>query len=777
MSENKMINIDFAGGIKLRIELCTNEIVRIRASVDGSFKESLLERYQIIKTNWSDFDYKTQVNGDEIELRTSQFTMSVNRQNGILSVTDRNGTPLVKEIKLLPTAATADCCGLPESLQEYFCAKKPDGVIIGDTANPGEMHKTEAVKTEAVKENLSIAELSINEGVRFYGGGSASRTHFQHRGSALQFWATYQKSEAPMPFLVCSDGWGIFNNTTTKNYFDVGRFNADKLFAVDTAKDLDFYLIFAGDMESVIEAYTSLTGKPYLLPKWAYGMAFGGNHLENQFDTLDNALRFRQEQIPCDIYWLEPQWMETNYDLSTKKKWNESRFQVDYHWLPDQKDPKRSNLFVNRMKDLGFKTALWLCANHDLSIEEEDHLATSKGQPQSGQEHWFDHLRKFIDHGVAGFKLDPGRTINEHPERQYHNGRLDAEMHNLNQVLLLKQMCQTFRDHTGKRGFHHYCGAYAGSQRWGAMTVGDNGGGPKTLFDLLNHAFCGNTNMAIDALEDIAVKGPAIHYTFFTPWIQLNSWAWMLHPWYYNDRDKEMFRFYAQLRYSLIPYIYSAAIEASRTGMPIVRPMALTYPDDRNLDGCVNQFMFGDSLLVGAFTDTVYLPEGNWIDYWTGIKHAGKQTLKCNIPENRGGPLFIKSGAIIPCQKPVQYIGDQPTGIIILKVYPEGQSSYTLLEDDGMSFNYETGAVAATQFDCHAEGNQVELIIHPTRGTYTGMPEQRTFEVHLVLPVQPQQVMVNNVTISDWSYSNGGDGMLKLIIPRLATETTTIFVE
>jgi alpha-glucosidase (family GH31 glycosyl hydrolase) len=211
--------------------------------------------------------------------------------------------------------------------------------------------------------------------------------------------------------------------------------------------------------------------------------------------------------------------------------------------------------------------------------------------------------------------------------------------------------------------------------------------------------------------------------------------------------------------------------------MPIVRPMVLAYPDDRNLDECVNQFMFGANILVGAFTDTVYLPEGNWIDYWTGIKHAGRQTLKCDIPENRGGPLFIKSGAIIPCQKPVQYIGDQPAGTIILKVYPEGQSSCTLLEDDGMSFNYETGAIAATEFDCHAEGNQVELIIHPTRGAYTGMPEQRTFEVHLVLPVQPQQVMVNNVTISDWSYSEQGDGMLKLIITRLATETTTIFVE
>ena len=757
-----MLKIDLASGLKLRIELCTNEIVRIRASVDVSFKESLLERYQIIKTDWSDFDYKTQVNGDEIELRTSQFIMTVNRVTGILSVSGSNGTSLVKEIKLLPTATTADCCGLPESLQKYFCAKKPDGVIIGDTANPGEMHKTEAVKTEAVKENFSIAELSINEGVRFYGGGSASRTHIQHRGSALQFWAAYQKSEAPMPFLVCSEGWGIFNNTTTKNYFDVGRFNADKLFAVDTAHGLDFYLIFANDMESVIEAYTSLTGKPYLLPKWAYGLAFGSNILENQFNVLDNALRFRQEQIPCDLYWLEPQWMEKNYDFSTAKKWNESRFQANYRWLPDLDDPKRSNLFLARMQELGFKVALWMNADHDLSIEEEDCLAAKAGLPPSGLEHWFPHLRTFIDQGVAGFKFDPCRTINEHPELQYHNGRGDAEMHNLNQVLLLKQMCRTFRNHTGKRGFHHYCGAYAGSQRWGAMTVGDNGGGPKTLFDILNHAFCGNTNMAIDALEDVAVKGPAIHYTFFTPWVQLNSWAWMLHPWYYNDRDKEMFRFYAQLRYSLIPYIYSAAIEASRTGMPIVRPMVLAYPDDRNLGECVNQFMFGENILVGAFTDTVYLPEGNWIDYWTGIKHAGKQTLKCDIPENRGGPLFIKSGAIIPCQKTAPYIGDQPAGTIILKVYPEGQSSCTLLEDDGMSFNYETGAIAATKFDCHAEGNQVEFTFHSPQGIYSGMLKERTYELEMTLAYKPVRVSLNGKIIDNWKYAD--KGILKITV-------------
>ncbi len=770
--EWREIEIKVDGGM-VSITACSSGVFRIRATADGApFRESLLERYGALKTDWPEIACEHKVEDGREELRTARVSVTLDRRHGHLSVTGADGASIIERIRLFPSRADGELPGLASSLRDLFCLPAGPREIIGDSQEAKKSPNTAPV---AAEREHAVAEFSYSRGSRFYGGGSASRSRFEHSGSALQFWATYQKSEAPMPLLVCSDGWGVFHNTTTRNYMDVGRFRPDKLYLVDTAPDLDFYLIVAADMAGVIDAYTELSGRPYLLPRWAYGLAFGSNILENQFNVLDNALRFRQEQIPCDLYWLEPQWMETNYDYSTQKKWNENRFQANFHWLPDLHDPKRSNLFVNRMKDLGFKTALWLCANHDLSIEEEDHLAAGKGQPQSDKEHWFDHLRKFIDHGVAGFKLDPGRTINEHPDRQYHNGRPDAEMHNLNQVLLLKQMCQTFRNHTGRRGFNHYCGGYAGSQHWGALTVGDNGGGPKTLFDILNHAFCGNTNMAIDALEDVAVKGPAIHYTFFTPWVQLNSWAWMLHPWYYNDRDKEMFRFYAQLRYCLIPYIYSAAIEASRTGMPIVRPMVLAYPNDRNLDECVNQFMFGDSLLVGAFTSTVYLPEGNWIDYWTGIKYAGKQTLKCNIPDDRGGPMLIKSGAIIPCQKPVPHIGDQPAETIILKVYPEKQSSYTLLEDDGISFNYESGAVAATRFDCHSEGNQVELIIHPTRGTYSGMPERQTYEVHLASPAQPQLVTVNNIGISDWSYSN--HGMLVLRLAHHVGETSTILVK
>ena len=603
--------------------------------------------------------------------------------------------------------------------------------------------------------NNSIIEILLKDDERFYGGGSSSRNTMQHRGTALRMWSTYQRSEFPMPFVVSSDGWGIFNNITERNYFDIGRYQKDKFYIYNTSSEIDFYIMLGDDMPDVLNLYTEITGKPYLLPKWAYGLAFGSNTMEDQFDVLNNSKRFRDEKIPCDIDWLEPQWMQKNYDYSTGKNWDQGKFRIDYPWLPNTQDEKYSNLFLARMKDLGYKVALWLCVDHDLTIEEEDRIALETGGDMSGKEHWFPHLNRFTDQGIVGYKLDPGQTQMEHPDRKYYNGKTDEEMHNINQVLLQKQMNLSFREHTGLRSFHHYCGGYAGSQHWGASTVGDNGGNEKTLFDIINHSFSGNSNMSIDVLEDVRIKAPGIHYAFFTPWVQLNSWAWLLHPWYYNKSDEEMFRFYAQLRYSLIPYIYSAAINSSLNAMPIVRPLPLMYPDDKNVEDLINEYMFGENLLVGAFTDSVYLPKGNWIDYWNGEKYSGEQQFKYKIPKDRGGFLFVKSGAIIPYQKPQQYILTDFPDTLIIRFYPDGNSSYNLLEDDGISFKYEKGIVAKTIFTCTEKEDLINISINPQRDNYSEALRNRIYELEIYCE-KPEKVTLNNPKEGavEWKYNS-----------------------
>ena len=113
--------------------------------------------------------------------------------------------------------------------------------------------------------------------------------------------------------------------------------------------------------------------------------------------------------------------------------------------------------------------------------------------------------------------------------------------------------------------------------------------------------------------------------------VSLNS---LLHPWFFPPIEKDAFQYYSQLRYSLLPYIYSTAIEGSQTGKPIVRAMVLEFPEDSMVSNMVYQYMFGENLLVGVGSDSIYLPKGNWINYWTKEKISGGKKIYSEFPKN-----------------------------------------------------------------------------------------------------------------------------------------------
>jgi alpha-glucosidase (family GH31 glycosyl hydrolase) len=160
--------------------------------------------------------------------------------------------------------------------------------------------------------------------------------------------------------------------------------------------------------------------------------------------------------------------------------------------------------------------------------------------------------------------------------------------------------------------------------------------------------------------------------------------------------------------------------------------------------------MLGDSLLAAAFTDKIRLPTGRWIDYWSGAEHQGPQEMTCSYPKNRAGALFIKAGAIIPYWPQMDYVGEQPVGTLTLRVYPEGESEYTLYEDDGDSLEYLQGKVARTRMRCEAEGNRVTLTIDPRQGDYRGMPAARSYDV-LIHMARPNAVTATGAK-TDWTY-------------------------
>ena len=734
--EKQSFDVCLQNGLNMNVEVCTDGIFRIRVTPRSTFSESLMQRYGIIKTDWDPVPVSPKDNKQQFEVSTGAYRLKVDKKTGAISVSDRKGRVIIEKVVFL-TSADPLCIELGEVINaKYKDMKVPNnGTIIGDDKNPGNMK--DQAETGDYK-NTSILSISLKDGERFYGGGSTSRDHIQHRGELLRMWTTYQHTEIPMPFMISSENWGIFNNTTRKNFFDIGNYQSDVFSIYNTTDEVDFYLMFGNSMPDVINYYTAIIGRPYLLPKYAYGLCFGPNMLEDQFDILNDAVRFREMGVPCDLFWLEPQWMEKRYDFSTKKKWNYQKFSAEAYW-----DSTRYHM------------GLWLCIEYDLSVPEEDALAKAMGKPLSGQEHWMDHLKNFVDNGVDGFKMDPARTIDEHPNFKYYNGHTDKEMHNLNQILLPKQMYKMMREHTGLRSWHHYTAGWSGTQHWSASTSGDNGGGRTALFDQLNLGMSGFLNTSCDVMnvnKDEELQ--SLHFGLFLPWVQINSWYSLHQPFYFPEKEKKMYRDYVKLRYALMPYIYSAALEGAQTGMPIVRSMPLMFPDDRKTDDMVYQYMFGQSFLVGIFSDSIYLPKGNWFDFWTGEKLAGGREIKHAIPDNRAGLLFVREGAIIPFQKDMQFIGEEPLDTLMVKVFPKDVSSYTMYEDDGKTYDYENGAIATTRFECKQSGRTVEFTVFPVEGSYNGMCKARTYELEIDAPQRPSEVLVNNVPIMDWQYGD-----------------------
>lgn len=744
-------------GLTVSVEACSESIFRIKVSPRKDFTESLMERYELIKTDWSEVKTDISDKGGVWTLKTPEYSLAINKKTGVMTVKDAKGGKVIREVRFLPEKE--GLCGEMRSFinEKYADLKVADnggGIIGDDNGKFGEVDKHEIPAADAV----SILSFSMEDGERFYGGGSTSRDHIQHRGEFLRMWTTYQQTEIPMPFMMSSRGWGVYNNSTRKSFFDIGNQQKTKFNIINTFDEADFFLMMGKDMPAILNEYTLVTGRTYVLPKWAYGLCFGPNMREEQFDILNDAVRFRQFDVPCDVFWLEPQWMEKRYDFSTKKKWNYDRFSPEPYWLQDQYPKTMHNrLFIGKLRSMGFHLGLWLCEEYDLSIQEEDIIAERTGGKLSGQEHWMDHLTVFMDQGVEGFKLDPARTIDNHTNWEYYNGRTDKEMHNLNQVLLPKQMRELGRKYNGKRTWHHYCGGWSGTQHWTASTSGDNGGGKTALYDQLNLGMSGFLNTSCDVMSvprELEMQG--LHFGLFLPWVQINSWFSMMHPFYYAKEEQDIYRFYVKLRYSLAPYIYSMALEAAQNGMPIVRSMPLCFPDDRNCDDMTYQYMFGDNFCVGIFTNEIYLPKGTWTDAWSGEKIVSKgETFTREYPSNRAGLLFIREGAIIPTQPDVEYLGARPFDRVILKVYPHGDSAYTMLDDDGESYEYENGGVASTLFESHERDGGVEVVVNQVQGSFKGMPSEREYSFRIQRDSRPASVSLNGAAVQDWTYEDG----------------------
>jgi len=619
--------------------------------------------------------------------------------------------------------------------------------------------KREVEVTVKKEEKGFTVSIPLSEKERLFGLGDATREGVMVRGYKKLMDIANISSYGPLNVLLSSDGWGFILNTTYASVFDCDSEGNGIFSAYANGGSADLYLLRGDSLPDILSKITYVIGRPCMLPKFAYGLAFVENEETNIRSLLWDIKSLRERNIPCDTIGLEPSWMEKFYDFSTEKKWNPKLFPLTY-WEPENYSGDFS--FFHMMREMGMQLSLWLCDDYDMFYNEEKYVPDDKtvaytsdakikdvhmAKPRrldkvtKPDEPWFEHLKKFVDNGAAAFKLDGSNQVKAYSDRLWGSKYTDSEAHNVNPVLLVKHMQNEFNAYTDRRLLLYTAAAFLGTSQFAATWAGDTGGGPATLVSLMNYAMCGHSNTSCD-IEVNDIKH--IHYGFLTPWAQYFCWANWKYPWFMRPEIEEAIVYYSNLRSTLVPYIYTMAHKANETGMPILRPLPLMFDTDR-FDDVKNAYMLGDSLYVGAFDMDLRLPDGDWVDYFTGKVYSGN--IKYEIPEGRGGALLAKSGSVIVTMKPQKYVLEKEHDYVV-KVFPGEASAFELYEDDNFTRDYEKGLFATTKFIAETETEKgFTFTVCMRDGSFPGRPDNGHDLVNNSIPEIKPMPAVRDMTV------------------------------
>jgi len=578
------------------------------------------------------------------------------------------------------------------------------------------------------------------------------------------------ESHAPVPFYVSTDGYGVFVDTAraasfyTGNVAPVGgateadggevqtsttelyraRARRDKTMLVDVpaAKGVDVYVLAGPTILDAVKRYNLFSGGGAMPPLWGLGVHYRGYAKFGAEESLALARRLRDQHMPCDVWGVEPGWQTRAYSCSFV--WNTNQF-------PNPDD------FLAKMRGMGFRMNFWEHAftHPDSPIHEElkpwsgtfqvwGGLVPDFASPQARKIFLKQNRLSLFDRGVEGVKLDEcddqpeAATPWSFPPATMFPSGLDGElMHSLIGVLYQQTMMEPCQE-KGMRTWGLVRNSHALASSLPFVIYSDSYNARCYVRGLVNEGFSGLlwTPEVRDAssIEDLYRR---LETVTFSPNAVINAWFIKNPPWDQVDRGRnnndelmpeadrqaltEGVRQVLELRMSFIPYLYSAFNEYRLTGKPPVRALVLDWPDDPKVRQIDDQFMFGDSVLVapmfaGQKSRPVYLPAGDWYDFWTHDKLRGGTTIQA---ANGVGqiPLFVKGGTLLPLAKPVEHV--EPATCFDLTVYIVGDqpADFTLYEDDGVTTAYTRGE--QNQLKLHAEGDNHSA---QRTGNYHGTP-------------------------------------------------------
>jgi alpha-glucosidase len=577
---------------------------------------------------------------------------------------------------------------------------------------------------------------------------------------------------ATMPFFVGihdSTVFGLFFDNTYKSFFNFGASTDDKMYYFG-AEDgvMNYYFFGASTVAGIINNYTSLTGRIKMPPLWSLGYQQSRYSYMSQREVLDVAGKLREDSIPADVIYCDIDYMD-HYKIFT---WNPTTFP----------DPRGMN---DKLKQLNFHLVTII----DPGIKIEDGYKpymTGKandffarypggrfytGSVWAGRSHfpdftkaavrhwWGEDFKILTDNGVTGFWNDMnepsawGQDIP--PLIEFGQRDTTATLERVRNIYGLEMARATYegtrRLMDGQRPFVLTRAAYSGIQRYSAMWTGDNNPTDEHMllgFRLINSlGLCGESYVGMDVGGFTGDPTPALMVRWmslgvFTPMFRNHTGKNnMQHePWVWGEDNLKLMRGSVDLRYALLPYLYSTFYESHETGMPINRTLAIqaTYNPDTYDPAYQEEFLFGDNMLVAPVASTailskVFLPRGQWYRMSSEQQYKGDSVYVVNSSLD-DLPVFIKAGAIIPMQNVIQSTADKGDGILKLNVwYGKKGSSFIYYEDDGSTYKFQKGDYYKREivFDPSAkqiilekpEGSyrtkfsRVELVLHQFTGT------------------------------------------------------------
>ncbi|MEW6493885.1 MAG: glycoside hydrolase family 31 protein [Cyanobacteriota bacterium] len=725
------------GAPYVSITVLAPNLIRVRLTPTGEFQPRRSWAVTQADEQWSTVPFEVQERADAVEIKTEQLRLVIDRDPCRIQFFDSTGQPFAQDAdpSMAWRAGTVAAWKQIEADEHFY----------GFGERTGLLDKRAEVKTNWTVDALDYGVLTD---------------------------AMYQA----IPFFMAlrpGVGYGLFFNTTFWSQFDIGAEQPGVWRMETRGPELDYYVIYGSEPAKILNTYTQLTGRMPLPPRWSLGYQQCRWSYESDVVVRELAREFRQRRIPCDVIHLDIDYMN-GYRVFT---WNPKRFGDAPQLLQDLKqdgfktvtivDPGvkyepeadyqvfdeglKNNYFVRKTDGQLFHGYVWpdkAVFPDFLNPEVRDWWGS-----------WHKHLTSL---GVAGIWNDmnepalddrpfgdPGNKVwfpLDAPQGPIDEKTTHAEAHNLYGLMMAQASYKGLEQlRPTERSFVLTRSGYAGIQRWSAVWTGDN----QSLWEHLEMSIPMLCNLGLSGVAFVGadIGGFAGNATgeLFARWMQVGMLYPLMRghsalstarhePWVFGEKVEKICREYIELRYRLLPYLYTLFWEAATTGTPILRPLLYHFPNDLKTFTLSDQVMLGSSLLAapiyrpGVEYRAVYLPEGRWYDWWSGEAFDGPTHILAHAPLEQM-PLYVRAGSIIPMAPVMQYVDERPLDPLTLRVW-KGTGEFTLYEDDGHTFEYKTGVFCTTTYRVRSQGQETIVEIGAREGDWT--PAEREVVVELV---------------------------------------------